>query len=377
MRIVFASNFLNHHQKPLADLLYNKPGMEYTFIATERITLERKKLGYAEQTAPYLLEVHDDKEKYNEAKQIINDADVVIYGSAPYDLIRERIKNGKPVIVYSERLFKKSDNIIEVLLRKVKYGHYYGKCKNVYLLCSSAYAAEDYNRIGLFKNKTYRWGYFPEIAKYDDVDALLEKKKNNSFIWVGNLIDWKHPELTVTLAEKLRDDGIDFELNIIGEGTLKETIIELVKQKRLGDKFHVLGGMPQEKVRAYMERSQFHLTTSNRREGFGVTLLESMSSLCIPVADYAIGAVPFLLKDKENGLIYKDGDILSLYETIKDLLEDNSRKTSLAKNAYKTVREEWNPENAAERLVYLISDLLEKGKSNRYSNGPCSRMNVK
>ena len=92
------------------------------------------------------------------------------------------------------------------------------------MLCVSGYAAGDYNSIGLFKNNTYQFGYFPVIKKYDDVDGLIASKKHNSIIWVGRLIEWKHPDHAIEIARRLRKDGYDFTMEMIGNGPLKDEL---------------------------------------------------------------------------------------------------------------------------------------------------------
>ena len=49
-----------------------------------------------------------------------------------------------------------------------------------------------------------------------------------------------------------------------------------------------------------MEKSEIFLFTSDKGEGWGAVLNESMNSACAVVASHAIGSVPFLLKDGEN-----------------------------------------------------------------------------
>ena len=35
------------------------------------------------------------------------------------------------------------------------------------MLCANAYGVNDFNSIGLYKNKVYKWGYFLETNKYE------------------------------------------------------------------------------------------------------------------------------------------------------------------------------------------------------------------
>ena len=83
--------------------------------------------------------------------------------------------------------------------------------------------------------------------------------------------------------------------------------------------------MKPEQVREYMEKSEIHIFTSDRNEGWGAVLNESMNSACVPVANKAIGSVPYLINDGNNGFMYKDEN--ELYEKVKYLLNnDKDRK---------------------------------------------------
>ena len=52
MKIVFVSNFYNHHQKPLADALYSMIGDNYHLIETALISSERLKMGWGREEKP-------------------------------------------------------------------------------------------------------------------------------------------------------------------------------------------------------------------------------------------------------------------------------------------------------------------------------------
>ena len=62
-----------------------------------------------------------------------------------------------------------------------KYLYEGGIYKNVYLLCSSAYAASDYNHLFCYKNRCFKWGYFPQTPKYDEKKRLFYQKKEILF----------------------------------------------------------------------------------------------------------------------------------------------------------------------------------------------------
>ena len=46
MKVTFISNYLNHHQLPLAKALLDIPEIDYTFVATTPFNTERAAMGY-------------------------------------------------------------------------------------------------------------------------------------------------------------------------------------------------------------------------------------------------------------------------------------------------------------------------------------------
>lgn len=222
--------------------------------------------------------------------------------------------------------------------------------------------------------KAYKWGYFPPTQKYDDVDLLIKKKKPSSILWVGRLLQLKHPENAVYVAKKLKETGFKFELNIIGDGELRGPIQKMIGQCNLEDCVHMLGAMSPEQVRKYMEESEIFLFTSDRNEGWGAVLNESMNSACAVAASHAIGSVPFLLKNGENGLVYRDGDLEDLFQKVKYLLDHPKQRADFGRKAYLTVIDQWNAENAAKRLLSLSKMILDGEKHPEpYKDGICSK----
>ena len=374
MRLVLLSNSFNEHQKCLSDAFFSHLGDSFTFIATTPLGVDRIKCGWQVLKRPYLIPSYEGKDEYNAAIKRINGSDIVVWGAAPISMVQERLKAGKLTFRYSERVYKTAPPLYEMPLRAVKYFWQFGRHKNLHLLCASAYTAGDYARTRTFLGKAYKWGYFPEVKRYDNVSALIAKKKKNSILWVARFLSLKHPEAPVEVAKRLAADGYEFELNMIGVGAELEKTKALVAAEGLGDRVHFLGSMKPEEVREYMEKSEIYLFTSDRGEGWGAVLNESMNSACAVVASHAIGSVPFLVKDTENGLIYRDGDIDDLYSKVKWLLENSGERIRLGEAAYRTMIEQWNAENAAKRFLALAEAMLAGDRHpSLFEDGVCSK----
>lgn len=372
MNIVFVSNFLNHHQIPLCDALEARAD-SFCFVATER----GGRQGYQfSQERHYVVDYNLESTRVN---SLLRSADVVIFGSCPNEMIRIRMEKNKLSFVFSERFFKKGiwRRFIPKTAKAVRerVAAYAGK--NMYVLCASAFLPYDLSFFRFPSKQCFRWGYFPKVKRYKDIEQLIDAKKPASLLWAGRLLNWKHPHVSVMVAKRLKEDGCDFELNIIGNGTEENSLRNMIKAYDLEDRVHMLGSMQPDEVRTCMERSEIFLFTSDRKEGWGAVLNEAMNSGCAVVASHAIGSVPFLIEDGANGLIYKNGNVDDVCNKTKWLLTHGSERKSMAQRAYRTIIDEWNAENAADRFVALAAELLNGSTFPTITDsGVCSRAEV-
>ena len=376
MKLVFLTNFLTHHQTPFCDLMYKELGENFHLIAMRSADSEQKKLGYKElnDLYPYVIKAYEGED--DKALALCDAADVVISGSAPRKYIEKRLKENKLTFIYCERFFKKG---LKQILRPSTLFYMFktftmNRRKKQFFLCAGAYVAKDINPFVRTPKKFFKWGYFPEIREYNDANELINSKEKNSIIWVARYIDWKHPEIAIEIGKRLLNDGYDFKINMIGNGVMLDDMRRVVESEGLSKNIRILGAVDSDKVRGYMEKSEIHIFTSDRQEGWGAVLNESMNSACAVVANKDIGAVPFLIKDGENGFIYHDTD--ELYNKVKLLLGDAKMRKEVSKNAYKTIAFEWNAKIATERFLKLCSALLSGGKT-EWTKGPCSNSFVK
>ena len=305
MKLIYVSNFMNHHQLPFSLGLLSQPGVEYTFVALKAISQERLDMGYEDMNHkyPFILCAYDSEEKMHQAVKLIDDADAAIYGSCPDSMIMRRTSKGKLCFKFSERYFKKGTGLFRIPHNFASaWKHLKPFEKRSLYFCSSAYTAADLNRYTNFRGKAFKWGYFPETRRYDVAELMKRKlsavsaggkRPQTSILWVGRLIEWKHPDASIRLAEKLKHKGYEFELNIIGNGMMERQLREQICRKHLDDCVHMLGAMSPEEVREHMEAADIFLFTSDFNEGWGAVLNEAMNSACAVVASHAIGSVPF------------------------------------------------------------------------------------
>lgn len=379
MKIIFISNYFNHHQQPFSDAMYKRLGDDYIFLAAAKVEQERINMGWKASGFPfYVKQINynnsDDLIKWSE---IVAGADVVIGSAFYYKLLTKRVSKNKLTFLYSERLYKSNLRFLKAPL------HWYRavRLSGCYMLCASAFTPFDYSLTGNFIRKFYKWGYFPEVKEYDSVDSLMNMKAEEiglkhqdvSILWVSRLIGWKHPELPLKVARRLKDKGYQFKLSMIGVGPLEESIKRMIKDNGLEYNIKLLGKMSPEEVRAHMEKSEIFLFTSDRNEGWGAVLNESMNSGCAVVANKKIGSVPYLINDGINGFCYNT--VEELTDKVELLMGSHELRERIGRNAYNTMISTWNADKACENFFQLVNS-LQKGCTTPIQSGPCSKADI-
>ena len=374
--ITFVSNYINHHQLPFCRAMNQKEAVEFHFVQTSPMEKKRLEMGWAldEKKVPFVSLMYEDKE---ECRRLILESDVTIFGWTDgliRDLEEERMSSGKLSFRASERIYREGRwKFISPRGLKEKYREHirYRKLP-VYLLCVGAYVASDFELIHSYPGKMLKWGYFPENSDEALPKLNTQPSSRLKLCWAGRLISLKHPEFAVMAAKILKEKGYDFSLDIIGDGYLKEELRRKIKENNLESNVNLHGSKSPSEVRQFMKDADIFLFTSNYLEGWGAVVNEAMGSGCALVASEEAGAVPFLIRSDENGLVYNDGDFKEFSEKLLYLFENRGKIREFGLKARETIFGSWNAEKASGELVRFCREYFENSAPTPAKDGPMS-----
>ena len=378
MKLAFYCNYLNHHQVLVADELYKLLGNDYAFVATLPRNEKELKGGADYSSRPYCLLAGEIQEAHERAIKLARTAEVCIFGacSQEYAVERARQKNCGLSFECGERWLKRGwINIFSPTLRRwwMNYISYYHK-KPFYKLCSSAFVADDDKRMGAYRGRHFKWGYFTSV----ETDIVVEASSDIStteitpLMWCSRFLSWKHPELAVRMAQRLKQEGYRFVLDFYGSGEVEQKTRDMAVSLGLQDMVRFHGAIPNDRVLQEMRRHKIFLFTSDRFEGWGAVANESMANGCALVGSDAIGSVPYLIEHRRNGMIFRSGDVDSLADCVRELLDKPSLLDSVRQSAVRTMQTLWSPAVAARNLLQVIND-LQNGRETSIKEGPCSK----
>lgn len=159
-------------------------------------------------------------------------------------------------------------------------------------------------------------------------EAKSVEKTKFTICMVGRLNRQKRYDRALEVMCRLKNDGYDFELWILGSGELEVDLRRMVKDMRLDDLVRFKGFI--KPVYPYIEAADVFLNTSES-EGYPLTLCEALCLGCPIVATDISGANELVAKSEAGVLVTEDPD--SIYEGLKKVMDDEVLRRGFSEKA--------------------------------------------
>jgi glycosyltransferase involved in cell wall biosynthesis len=187
--------------------------------------------------------------------------------------------------------------------------------------------------------------------------ALEFEKRERIFLFIGRLIPQKNPELALRAFLAALEDNVvskDFKLLFIGDGELKENLMQIAKSDPNGDQVEFLGFLSQPEVRRLLRRG-YALLLSSHIEGMPLVRLEALEFGLCHITTHTSGI---------QGLFEFDslGEIKTPGVVIADDLQ--AFKAGIAK----VLSAEYGTEESAEKRRSLVRDYYPERVADDYLN---------
>lgn len=139
-------------------------------------------------------------------------------------------------------------------------------------------------------------------------------------LMVGRLVDGKGLHVLLDAAERVRDG--DVSVCIVGDGPLRETLLEEIAERGLSDSVFLTGY--REDIPKVLAASNVFVLPSFR-EGTPRVITEAMAS-GLPVVATDIAGIPEQVVNGESGYLIPTGDADELADHLAELLSDRERR---------------------------------------------------
>ena len=171
-------------------------------------------------------------------------------------------------------------------------------------------------------------------------------------IYIGRLVREKG---IFTLLQAVRNLS-SLKLLIIGDGTYKKDLERLVAKEGINN-VEFRGYLSAGDIKTIIKNAMFTVVPSEWYEIFGLVVLESFA-MGKPVIGANIGAIPELVDDGINGLLFKSGDVDDLTRKIDYLFNNKDKILKMGQAARKKVLENYNPEIHYEKILQAYQKLI-------------------
>jgi glycosyltransferase involved in cell wall biosynthesis len=189
--------------------------------------------------------------------------------------------------------------------------------------------------------------------------ALSEEVKDCTLdpyrlLFVGRLVEAKGVDVLLDACVRLRDEGVPFHLDIVGDGPERGMLEERARDSRLADRvtFH---GMQNDPGRFFQNRSV--VVQPSRWEGLPLVTLEAMRARC-PIVASRVGGIPQVLSNGESALLVDPAASAALARALGRLLGNTSLAESLSNRAYQRFASEFESSRTCQAHIDLYARLL-------------------
>ena len=149
----------------------------------------------------------------------------------------------------------------------------------------------------------------------------FENCKSIKLLTVGRLEEQKGYDIAIEVCMKLKEEGLQFDWFVLGEGTLRKQLESEIEKKKIDNCFHLLG--VKTNPYPYFKNADIYVQTS-KHEGYVTTVTEA-KILNKPIVCTDVSGAREQLIDNINGSI-AEINAISVYNKLKELIIDKNKR---------------------------------------------------
>lgn len=218
---------------------------------------------------------------------------------------------------------------------------------------NKAFLENLYPRAGAGKIHVVRVGIEPE--RYRSEDESSPRSAVVRLLCIAAMKPYKGVPFLIEAADILRQEGVDFRLEIIGSGPLMSRVAQSVTAFDLEDRVRLCGVLPQDEVAEKIRDADIFVLPSiiaadGQMEGVPVALMEAMAA-GKPVVSTSISGIPELVEHGTSGLLVDPANPRQLADALRRLIEDGELRERFAQKGREKVESEFDLREVVRQLL--------------------------
>jgi len=194
-----------------------------------------------------------------------------------------------------------------------------------------------------FKNKIKKYHVIPNGIDIEKYPAKKEYFINNRIrlFMASRMNKLRDHQTLIKAVNLLADKGYNIHLRIAGEG---DTLPQLKKEFGYLPYIKFLGNINEDEIINELKKTDIYVH-STLAETFSTAILQAMST-ALPVITTDIEGTHHMIKNEQNGLLFKLYDEKDLMNKIEILINNKEQAIKLGYNARNTVEEKYSIEKS-------------------------------
>ncbi|MEN8207501.1 MAG: glycosyltransferase family 4 protein [Pseudomonadota bacterium] len=201
------------------------------------------------------------------------------------------------------------------------------------------------------------------------------EERPDTIVAIGRLVEKKGFEVLVKACKLIQGTRKDFKCLIIGDGHLKQELLQLVTSLDLTAHIELCGPKSQAEIKRHIQQAAVLaapclVSNDGDRDGLPTVLIESMA-LGTPCVSTDVTGIPEIVIDNKTGLLVPQHDAQLLATAIRHLLDSASSRVQLATHARQLVETHFDISRNSQTMRSFILDNTESTlNSNTYARTP-------
>lgn len=193
-----------------------------------------------------------------------------------------------------------------------------------------------------------------ELYKYP---FLLRSTVQPKLLWVRAFHKTYNPTMAIKVVEELSKKFPDCQLTMVGpdvDGSMEECK-SMCEEKGLYHQVTFTGKLSKKEWVGLSQSSDIFINTTNY-DNFPISVLEAMA-LGMPIVSTNVGGIPYLIKNKDEGLLVDKGDVTAMSDSVQKFLTDHILTEKLSSRA-RAKAEEYDWVNIKSKWEALFSEVI-------------------
>ena len=190
----------------------------------------------------------------------------------------------------------------------------------------------------------------------------LNLRQECSYIcFVGTLVQWQGIEYLIRSMPAVLDEYPQAQLLIVGDGQMKQELMNLAEQVGVLDKTNFVGMVPYNKVPLYINASDICVAPkTGLRSGYSPLKLCEYMACGKPVVGSRASGLE-ILEESQGGILVEPGNSAELATAITRVIKDKELRNKMGESGRKYVVENQSWESVARRVAEVLGSAMRNG----------------